>query len=291
MSMADNIESFRKLLDWIDEQVKLPGNKTLQDEILQRYSGIIDPYYDIYELCIEKIISKQANDFYNDFPLTDIKDQLIADFMKMEHFKRRDNFDDFCMAIYQQIEAITNKLSCLPDVDSCCRKLYGSKAFIDDHGSRTGTYSIAKFLFGSIQMKTKSEKPIKEMLAMDKYYVILFFICYNGRLRNASIDYEEYRMLKSGVSDIYRVRNRNHRGDPTPEEKILYDKILGNTHINYFKYTWILCCFVSKIKDGYNHFADLKKEADASIGQEIELAEPIVLGKMDVSQYGKRFKK
>ena len=64
----------------------------------------------IYEYCIEKIIKQQADEFYADFPLQSIKDILIGDFVRMESFRRKDNFGDFCLSLYQQIECMTNKL-------------------------------------------------------------------------------------------------------------------------------------------------------------------------------------
>ena len=64
----------------------------------------------IYEYCIEKIIRKQATEFYKDFPLKSITLELIEDFVKMEFFRRKDDFGNFCLALYQQIENITNKL-------------------------------------------------------------------------------------------------------------------------------------------------------------------------------------
>ena len=65
---------------------------------------------EIYEYCIEKIIRQQANEFYEDFPLQSIKDILIGDYIRMESFRRKDNFGDFCLSLYQQIECMTNRL-------------------------------------------------------------------------------------------------------------------------------------------------------------------------------------
>ena len=65
---------------------------------------------EIYEYCIEKIIRQQAIEFYTDFPLQSIKDILIGDFIRMESFRRKDNFGDFCLSLYQQIECMTNRL-------------------------------------------------------------------------------------------------------------------------------------------------------------------------------------
>ena len=62
----------------------------------------------IYEYCIEKIIRKQAEDFYKDFPITAIVSTLIDDYVRMESFRRKDSFGDFCLALYQQIECVTH---------------------------------------------------------------------------------------------------------------------------------------------------------------------------------------
>ena len=64
----------------------------------------------IYEYCIEKILRKQAEEFYKDFPITSIVQTLVEDFVRMESFRRKDAFGDFCVSLYQQIENITNKL-------------------------------------------------------------------------------------------------------------------------------------------------------------------------------------
>ena len=59
---------------------------------------------------VEQKIEKQATEFYNSFPIQEIKDQLIQDYKKMEHERRRDDFENFCLCLYQQIENITNFL-------------------------------------------------------------------------------------------------------------------------------------------------------------------------------------
>ena len=39
-----------------------------------------------------------------------MKEKLIQDFIRMERFRRDDNFEDFCLAAYQQIELIISTL-------------------------------------------------------------------------------------------------------------------------------------------------------------------------------------
>ena len=67
-----------------------------------------DHINEIYELCIEQIMRKQGEEFYADFPIESLRPQLIEDYNRMEHFRRKDDFYDFCLAMYQQIENITN---------------------------------------------------------------------------------------------------------------------------------------------------------------------------------------
>lgn len=43
----------------------------------------------IYEYCIEKILRKQAEEFYKDFPITSIVPTLVEDFVRMESFRRK----------------------------------------------------------------------------------------------------------------------------------------------------------------------------------------------------------
>ena len=92
---AEFNEELRKKLE-----ITSAESPTIDDERLDQ----------IYEYCIEKIIRKQANEFYHDFPLNSIKSQLVEDYVKMEFFHRKDHFEDFSFSLYQQIECITNKL-------------------------------------------------------------------------------------------------------------------------------------------------------------------------------------
>ena len=65
---------------------------------------------EIYELCIEKIARQQAEGVYAKFPIKELIPGLVDDYVRMESFRRKDNFGDFCLALYQQIERITNSL-------------------------------------------------------------------------------------------------------------------------------------------------------------------------------------
>ena len=72
------------------------------------WSGKID---EIYEDCLKKNLHEQAEDLYKDFPLVSIRTTLIEDYVRMEEARRRNDFDEFGLHLYQQIEAIVNTLS------------------------------------------------------------------------------------------------------------------------------------------------------------------------------------
>ena len=111
-------DKLKKLVEIIGDLLKIEGNEWLIDEILKTI-GENSPIEEIakhsviqniHEYCVEQKIEKQANEFYQSFPIEEIKDQLIQDYKKMEHERRRDDFENFCLSMYQQIENITNYL-------------------------------------------------------------------------------------------------------------------------------------------------------------------------------------
>ena len=47
---------------------------------------------EIYEYCIERVVRKQAEEYYASFPIEEIRQKLIKDYIRMESFRRKDNF-------------------------------------------------------------------------------------------------------------------------------------------------------------------------------------------------------
>jgi len=109
-------EKLKKLIEIFEELLKIKGNEWLIDAILEKIKNTssLDEIskhsviQDIHEHCIENVIIKQANDFYSDFKLEEISSKLVFDFVKMEHERRRDDFENFSLCTFQQIENITN---------------------------------------------------------------------------------------------------------------------------------------------------------------------------------------
>lgn len=251
----------------------------------------------IYEYCIEEIIRKQANEFYTDFPLQSIKDTLIGDFIRMESFRRKDNFGDFCLSLYQQIECITNKLCEKKDLSDITEKMWGQPAYLKIEKdkepsiySRSGDYTIASLLFGKTNAFEKSRKSLQAQYAIDKIRTIVYFLGYKAKMKNS--DFDSFLEITSLLNDIYQCRNMNHRGNTQNQwEKDTYDKIIPLKSLYYFKFLGVLAQYVEYIKEGWGYIPELKKYSDSIEKQKISAPQPKVLSKIELKDDGrKRFK-
>lgn len=259
----------------------------------------------IYEYCIEKIVRKQAQEFYKDFPISSIINNLVEDYCRMESFRRKDNFGDFCLALYQQLECITNKLCVNPDLNEIVEKLWGYPAYV-----KTGKdiipsienrldidFTIASLVFPGQNKKTglpysmeKSMVSLQSQYAIDKIRIIVYFLGYKGMMKNSDFDaYVEFTKL---LSDIYQCRNTNHRGNTlnTWEEETL-NKVLSNKSVYYFKFLGALTQYVIQVKDGWNAISSMKKYAQQLSNKTEKIPSLKVLGQIELPNDGrKRFK-
>ena len=259
----------------------------------------------IYEYCIEKIIRKQAEEFYSDFPIKSIVDILEEDFIRMESFRRKDNFGDFCLSLYQQIECITNKLcedSALNDITS---NMWGCPAYVKSEkdipieisNRINGDYSIANLIFPGLNKKTgnlhsieKSQSALQTQVAKDKMKIIVYFLGYRATMKSS--DYDSYREFTSLLGDIYQCRNMNHRGNTQNDWEIaVYERIYPLKSFYYFKFMGGLAQYVDCIKSGFDFIPEIKKYSDSIGKQKVSIPMPKVLGKIEIKDDGKkRFK-
>lgn len=227
---------------------------------------------DIYEYCIEDIIKKQATEFYADFPLQTIKDRLIGDYIRMESFRRKDNFEDFCLSLYQQIECMTNKLCENKDLSDITEIMWGHPAYLKiEKGkdtsiyNRGGDYTIASLLFpgnnkqsGNTNAFVKSRISLQTQYAMDKIRTIVYFLGYKAMMKSG--DYDSFVEITSLLNDIYQCRNMNHRGNSQNQwEKETFDRIFPLKSLYYFKFLGVLAQYVEYIKEGWGYIPELKK--------------------------------
>lgn len=255
-----------KLISTIDKITKLTQQNTEFDMELRKRLNEASANFvlsseerikQIYEYCIEKIIRQQAIEFYADFPLQSVKSILIGDFIRMESFRRKDNFGDFCLSLYQQIECMTNKL-CEEGSDlsyitekmwDCPAYLSKEKSSIDDRYDKGNT--IANLLFYP-NVSEKSSKSLHEQYAIDKINTIVYFLGYKAMLKFS--DNASFREIKSLLNSIYQCRNMNHRGSSQSEwQKEMTDKIIQLKSLYYLKFLGVLAQYVEYIKEGYTY--------------------------------------
>jgi len=254
-------EKLEKLLDLVDELMKQEGNEWMIESLLKRLNLNIKTEADlgkinaIYEYCIEEIVKKQANEFYDDFPIDEIKNILINDFIRMERFKRQDNFEDFCLALYQQIECITNIIFQNTKMKDIIQKLLPYPAFVNSKTKERnlGSFLVADLIFGKKNAKGKCSLEFEKYYALDKIYLIMYFICYKAEPENS--DYNVFFNNKNLVFEIYQYRNKNHRGEPSPKDEItaIFSKIDPRRAFYYLKFSTFLIFFVEGIKNGYSN--------------------------------------
>ncbi len=213
----------------------------------------------IYEYCIEKIIRKQAEEFYKDFPLQSIKDMLIGDFVRMESFRRKDNFGDFCLSLYQQIECMTNSLCEKRELSDITENMWGQSAYLKiEKGkepsidNRSGDYTIASLVFYNNNASVESKATLQGQYPTNKMRTIVYFLGYKAMMKSS--DYVSFVEITKLLNDIYQCRNMNHRGNTQRQrEKETYDRIIPLKSLYYFKFLGVLAQYVEYIKEGYTY--------------------------------------
>lgn len=304
-----------KLNSTIEKIVRLSGQNAEFNTELRKRLGISaasssvsvdDVRLDhIYEYCIEKVVRQQATEFYADFPIKSIINGLVDDFCRMETFRRKNAFGDFCLSLYQQLERIANTLCVNPDLNEIAARMWGYSAYVKTGKDITpsidnrieGDYTIASLVFPGQNKKTgmpyaieKSKSSLQTQYAIDKIRIIVYFVCYQGAMKSS--DYDGFVELTTLFSDIYQCRNTNHRGNTlTPWEEATLKRVLSQQAVYYFKFLGALTQFVEQIKQGWGNLQSIKLAVLKMPSKAEKLAGPKVLGKIDLPDDGKkRFK-
>lgn len=118
--MAASLESFRKLLDWIDRMVSVRGNEPLRAELQRRYGGVTAETRGVEEIerylgldyAVDTLPCRIDYTFVqSDNPV--LYDQLVSDFREMMRNRygtryHKIDFDEYCKYAHFQAEALTN---------------------------------------------------------------------------------------------------------------------------------------------------------------------------------------
>lgn len=256
----------------------------------------------IYEYCIEKVVRQQAQEFYKDFPIKEIITGLVDDFCRMEAFRRKNNFGDFCLSLYQQLERVTNKLCVSPDLNEIANRMWGYPAYVKTGKDITpsienrieGEFSIASLVFpgqnknsGLPYAVEKSKISLQTQYAIDKIRSIVYFVGYKGMMKGS--DYDGFVEFTSLLADIYQCRNTNHRGNkPSTWEEDTLSRILPQQAVYYFKFLGALTQFMEQIKHGWNELPEIKRSVLRLPPKEVKLPGLNILGKISLPDDGKK---
>lgn len=243
-------ESLEKLLVLIQSICEESENdwfkkKLFNIDVLSVNSNDDERISEIYELCINEILHEQANQFYRDFKYPKIKETLIRDFVRMEKFKRQDNFEDFSLAANQQIECIVNYI-CTNDIDFCNDIIMNKNTLA--YSINQNSYKLWQLIISIYKEESEAnilfEKPLLEWDYNKKLKAVLFYFHFNKTIPY----YGDFKEFSNELNEIYQYRNKNHRGGMQFDwQKEITDKVDENKYRYYFRFMHYLEKFVSKL--------------------------------------------
>lgn len=259
--MPQSRENLEKLLNLVTQLANETGNEWLLQELQLKFglANILAPnnteiaIKKIYELCVKEIIEQQANSFYKNFKLLDIKQKLESDFVRMENFRREDNFEDFSLALHQQIENIINHLTqsniefrevILIKKDELVYQIKNKEKNKNDH------FKLSHLILSNFATQEKIDEVFnKDIFIWDysqKLKAVLFYFVFKQKIYN----YYDFKSLYDLGNDIYQARNLNHRGGFLYDnQKETLNRIHMARHKYYFKFLGFLEQITTKIND------------------------------------------
>lgn len=278
--MGQDKKQLTKLLKYVKELYDNPDNKEfaagIQALVDSTSKHLADDTYkidEIYELCLEKNAKEQAVGLYDGFPIPDIVDTLVEDYVIMERFRRRGDFINYAAHLFLQIENICNEICTDNQYDEIYSCLLNANilAFIDNNGKIENRYSdpkhttASKVIFGDYD-KTDKGVPKKDLspsiLSMyDRMKISLYFAGFGTQMKYSS--YGEWIYNTNLLYDIYLIRCKaDHRGGQlTENQKNRLNKLLPQKNRYYSLFFSELIYFVNKIMEGISQKNDLVRYA------------------------------
>ncbi|WP_353102788.1 hypothetical protein [Myroides odoratus] len=258
----------REFIAFLSELMRKEENSWMFSELLssltkQGYlkNGVDDTLLlDIYEHCLEKNLRQQAENFYRDFPLLQIKDQLIIDFMAMENARRRNNFYQFALSAYQQFENINNFIfdSKIKDLWDKNRTSIINNVRLSDnkmvlYATKGGPFITEQEMI----LRNSTDKEVR-WFSNQKFFIVLYYFFYKRSLTgfNNVNSFNDFTWLFKELSDcrnkVHRGDNKVHRGDDkenSGSQNKTIAKVENNMAQYYFKFYYLLEQFVYGIQN------------------------------------------
>lgn len=278
-------EDLKKLLLFLETQIlRDPKNNWFAKDLYKILAPTSDARItDIHELCVEQILKEQANKFYSDFTIADIRDALIWDFIKMEHWRRLNNLAEFGMALFQQIECIINRLSREVELCNVSHNLMKAKCYVDATSPQVSnrysksTYTIGQLLFIN-EAPVKSLQDLASMYVLDKFKTINYFVCHRATL--TINDFNKFIEENRIFGQLYALRNQNHRGNNlTEKDKSYLGDIYDNDSKSFIRLYAFLIWFVDSVNKGFplsNELIEFSKNDFSDVIQSPVIATKIV---------------
>lgn len=194
---------------------------------------------EIYEYCIERVIKEQSEQFYKHFPIKEIVPSLVTDFCRMERYKREDNFEDYCLSVFQQVECITNWFCQRAKFIEMYNARMNEESTIMDNGV---PISIGRFIIQG-DYDIKKNKPLIKLYFNERVRAVLYWVYFDGHPYKYSFD-----SVYNELNELYQCRNLNHRGgESTPYQESIIERILPYRYLYYLKFNGLLVDFVEHI--------------------------------------------
>lgn len=303
MEQDTNKEYLKKLLDFLQRRIlSNPTNHWFAKDLYKVLAPVSDARIsDIYEQCIESILLQQATEFYKDFVIADIRQQLISDFVKMEHWRRRNNLGEFGLAVYQQIECIINRLSQDNTLANVFYAMMYAPAYVElmeDDGKtykkklnvserkKNSKYTISQLLFMDSAIE-KSKEILPQQWTKDKFKAINYFVCHKCCL--TSFQFDQFVTENNIFNQIYALRNLNHRGNNlTDKDKEDLQKFMVNPSRAFLSISSFLYWFVDSVNQGFplsNDLIEFSKTGFSDIKKTV--VGPTIVGKIQLKDDGR----
>lgn len=268
--MNSDLQYLAKLIEMIDKESDDHSRKKLWSLIgvlAKKETGELSEkeahrvISEMHELNMEQVIKIQASEFYKTLPLPkEITAVLIQDFIEMEHCRRRDDFEGFALAAFQQLENIVTYFIEKTDVWTRAYASRNEKMFvnIDKEGriqKRFGTSlgeQIAFTSFGQSKQDAIEDLFKKDKNKIDftqKFKLVLYFNYFNELVKS----FDEWNWMYNTGYDLYLSRNRNHRGSVlTPKQTEKQENINHNKYCYYLLFSGYLADFILSINTNYS---------------------------------------
>ncbi|MBP6872882.1 MAG: hypothetical protein KBC43_12805 [Bacteroidales bacterium] len=243
--MGNNKDSLWKLLQFIDELLKVKENEWFKIELSKRFisdnfvpnqsiESIEKIYYDLtrtklFLRNIDKRIWMEGYNYYQNIKFPDLKLELIQDFKEMRIAENQEDIIEFTRRAVMQIENCLNGLIEVTNAYEVIKK--DSERYKDEYNNIvTGKYAF----FDS----DENPKEIKEIKLPSKVFFAKQY----------------YKLIYYGkdLSEMITIRNKSsHRGPMKSEEKLTIDKAKNNFSERKAAYFKCFDSIVKNLKDLY----------------------------------------